>query len=73
MIKKAEIAPSTVNFQQRSMQFRDRKMSWCSTNCLYKNRMNVNSYLSVKNLYLNWNIRLNLKAESIKILKEKIE
>ena len=35
-----------------------------------KTKMNLNSYHSVKHLYLQYNINLNLKAETIKILKK---
>ena len=37
-----------------------------------KTKTNLNSYHSVKHLYLQYNLNLNLKAETIKILKKKL-
>ena len=56
------------------MNFSDIKISLCGQNdwmdiCM-KTKMNLNSYHSVKHLYLQYNVNLNLKAETIKILKK---
>ena len=59
------------------MNFSDIKISFCGQNdwmdiCM-KIKMNLNSYHSVNHLYLQCNINLNLKAETIQNSKKKLQ
>lgn len=59
------------------MNFSDIKISLCGQNdwmdiCM-KTKMNLNSYHSVNHLYLQCNINLNLKAETIQNSKKKLQ